>query len=205
MVRLSISTGLLAVMASLACEAPPEHAQPASSALDASAVGTLSEVRGFSWVADGLLGAMPRPGVTRPLSQDLSALRNGGISLLVSLTEEPLEASELRRARLSTLHLPVKDFTAPTQAQMHAFVAAVERMHAAGESVGVHCTAGLGRTGTMVAAYFVSKGLRASEAIAQVRQLRPGSIETTNQEDAVAEFATAFAPTAGSALDAFEH
>jgi protein-tyrosine phosphatase len=55
--------------------------------------------------------------------------------------------------------------------------------------VAVHCGAGLGRTGVVLACYFVSKGLNAPNAIARVRRLRPGSVETEEQADAVAEFA----------------
>ena len=55
--------------------------------------------------------------------------------------------------------------------------------------VAVHCGAGLGRTGTVVAAYFVTRGLGPREAIVKVRDLRPGSIETVEQERAVEAFA----------------
>ena len=48
---------------------------------------------------------------------------------------------------------------------------------------------GLGRTGVVLACYFVEKGLSAQNAIARVRRMRPGSIETDEQADAVVEFA----------------
>jgi atypical dual specificity phosphatase len=55
--------------------------------------------------------------------------------------------------------------------------------------VAVHCTAGKGRTGTVLAAYLVTTGLSAHAAIDRVRHLRPGSVETPDQEEAVEEFA----------------
>jgi atypical dual specificity phosphatase len=40
-----------------------------------------------------------------------------------------------------------------------------------------------------LACYFVTKGLSAANAVARVRRLRPGSVETEEQEEAVAQFA----------------
>ena len=58
-----------------------------------------------------------------------------------------------------------------------------------GEVVGVHCLAGKGRTGTMLATWFVRTGLTAEDAIAHVRAARPGSIETAALEHAVHAYA----------------
>jgi atypical dual specificity phosphatase len=41
----------------------------------------------------------------------------------------------------------------------------------------------------MLAAYMVAQGMSARDAIARVRRLRPGSIETEEQADAIVEFA----------------
>ena len=57
-----------------------------------------------------------------------------------------------------------------------------------GESVVVHCAAGYGRTGTMLACYLVHKGYGPTEAINEVRRKRPGSIETKEQENAIYEY-----------------
>lgn len=110
---------------------------------------------------------------------------------LVSLTEEPPDAAVLSDHGIEQLHLPVVDFTPPTREQMTAFVAAVREGNAAGRAVGVHCTAGLGRSGTMLAAYFIAGGMSAEQAVAHVRDLRPESIETETQEAALRRFAGA--------------
>jgi atypical dual specificity phosphatase len=46
----------------------------------------------------------------------------------------------------------------------------------------------MGRTGTFLACYLVSKGYSASNAIEKVRIKRPGSIETIEQQEVVLEF-----------------
>ena len=57
------------------------------------------------------------------------------------------------------------------------------------QAVSVHCFRGRGRTGTMLACYFVKfENLTADEAIKKVRELRPGSVETKDQEDLVRDF-----------------
>jgi atypical dual specificity phosphatase len=131
---------------------------------------------------------MPLPGRDRPLEQDAAYLEQEGIQVLISLTEESPDAEVLASYAIDQEHIPVQDYTPPTLQQMIEFVAVVEDSVAAGNPVGVHCTAGLGRSGTMAAAYLVAEGASADEAIATVRQLRPGSIETSAQEDAVRLF-----------------
>jgi len=91
---------------------------------------------------------------------------------------------------IAQVHIPVRDFTAPTLEQMIEFVGVVSASVERRDPVGVHCTAGLGRSGTMAAAYLVAEGVSATEAIATVRRLRPGSIETEAQEEAVSRFET---------------
>jgi atypical dual specificity phosphatase len=105
------------------------------------------------------------------------------------LTAKPIPREALAGHGMDGLHLPVEDFTPPTLEQMARFLREVERARLEGRSLGIHCTAGLGRTGTMLAAYLVTRGLSATDAIAEIRRLRPGSVETPEQEARVAEFA----------------
>ncbi len=54
--------------------------------------------------------------------------------------------------------------------------------------VAVHCIAGLGRTGTILACYLVGQGISAEEAITTIRKWRPGSIEISEQEAVIYEY-----------------
>ena len=145
----------------------------------------MSTPNGFTWIDKPHLAAMARPGSP----DDLSWLRQQGIELLISLTEDPPRRDWVNDAGLLVMHVPVEDMEAPTQGQLDRCVSAIERANGQGMGVGVHCGAGLGRTGVILAAYFVSKGTSAQNAIGKVRRLRPGSIETDEQADAVVEFA----------------
>jgi atypical dual specificity phosphatase len=142
--------------------------------------------REFSWVIPDRLAGMPRPGRDAPIEDDAAFLRERGIALVVSLTEEPLPAAPFAGRGIELLHLPVRDFRAPTVDQLARFVARTSAVVAGGGRVAVHCAYGKGRTGTFLAAYLVHEGRPAGAAIAEVRRLRPGSIETAEQEAAIA-------------------
>ena len=116
-------------------------------------------------------------------------LREQGIQLLIALSETPPRRDYANEAGLLILHVPVEDMHPPSQKQIELCMSAIQKAHSQDMAVGVHCTAGLGRTGVIVACYLIMQGMAAKNAIARVRRLRPGSIETDEQADAIAEFA----------------
>jgi atypical dual specificity phosphatase len=140
---------------------------------------------GFTWVEKPHLAAMARPSGV----DDLTWLRKQGIELLIALTEDPPRRDWVNDAGLMVMHVPVEDMEAPTQEQLDRCISAIERANSHGMGVAIHCGAGLGRTGVILAAYYVARGASAQNAIGKVRRLRPGSIETDEQAEAIVEFA----------------
>lgn len=142
---------------------------------------------GFSWVVPGLLAATARP---RDAHSALEYFREEGITAIVSLTERAFaSAAYMDEFGFECHHIPIADFTAPSMEQIEEFVEVVRKAKEHGGKVVVHCLAGRGRTGTMLACYFVSDGMSPDRALSRVRALRPGSVETELQEDAVREYA----------------
>src|SRR5262249_37668654 len=90
---------------------------------------------------------------------------------------------------LLDFHVPMIDMEAPELEQLDRCVSAIQKAHDHGMGVAVHCGAGLGRTGVVLATYFVEKGMTADNAIVHVRRLRPGSIETEDQVGVSQEYA----------------
>jgi protein-tyrosine phosphatase len=159
----------------------------------------------MNWLLPGRLALTSRPGYPdRPgvegyaeaYRRDVATRIGSGIRVLWSfLTDQDMTRydlggleAELASHGVTLRRSPITDFHPPTLPQVAAFVAQLDRDLAAGP-VALSCSAGLGRTGTMASCYLVSQGETAAAAIIRVRQARPGSLDTTDQEDLVAEYA----------------
>lgn len=155
----------------------------------ASSVGRVivSESRGphgFRWVVPGMLAGTPQPGVVAPIDHDLILLDRVGVTHLITLTETDMDQDALRRHHLKNTHLPIFDRKAPSTSQMHMLLVRMQRLMDAGEVLAVHCKAGLGRTGLVLAAWMVRDGgLSAEAAIERLRKVNPGFIQSDEQLD----------------------
>lgn len=141
--------------------------------------------RNFSWLIKDEIAGMGRP---MSIVADLEFLKDNGIEAIVSLTVLPLHKTLIEEFGFEYKHIPVADFTSPTQEQIDEFLSFVNNLISSKKKIVVHCDAGAGRTGTMLACYLVSKGCSAKKAILEVRRSRPGSVETMEQEDTVIKY-----------------
>ena len=145
--------------------------------------------RGFVWIEDGRLAATPMPGIAGPADDDLELLKNTGVTVLITLTEQDFSQDVLARHGLRNLHFPIADRTAPTTGETDMLVNQMRDMLDNGEVLAVHCLAGLGRTGTILAAYMVKeKGVSAQVALNQIRRFNRQFVQTDDQEDFLMEY-----------------
>ena len=131
------------------------------------------------WLLPGRLmgGEWPAP--------HLDWLESRGITVLINLT-----GRRYRDDRFRIHDIPVSDGAAPDEAQIGQFCRLVRREVTAKNAVYAHCLAGCGRTGTMMACYLVYRYRREPHAaMERIRGMRPCSIETSAQEEAVSRWA----------------
>ena len=135
----------------------------------------------FTWIEKPRLSASAWPAGP----EELAWLRSQGIDIVLTLTEDPLPRHWVDEAGLMSVHIPIPDMEAPSNAQLTHALSVQERAKESNMGIHVHCLGGKGRTGTILAAMLVAQGQSAADAIRTVRDLRPGSIETPEQEHAV--------------------
>ena len=137
----------------------------------------------FSWLIEGKLA-----GSAIPTSIDeIQWIIDQGVKSIVTVREEPLDDDWVKD--VNYLHVHSNDMSVP---EFDDLTYAVDFIHSRitnNEPVMVHCLAGLGRTGTLLACYLVKyQKMSADDAIQKVREERPGSIQSYPQEEMIFQF-----------------
>ena len=144
----------------------------------------------FSWVIPGNLA-----GSGLPSSYDhLLWLIKNKVKTIVTVREIPLPDAWIKKVNsmdlvIDSFFLKTDDYDAPSISELYDIVGYIDNQINSNKPVVVHCAAGKGRTGTVLAAYLMKKDkLNVEDAVNKIRSLRPGSVQSKKQEIALNTF-----------------
>lgn len=132
-----------------------------------------------------------------PQGEMLNHYREQGVDTILVLVEEEEALAKTQRNLLAlytnlgfeVLQYPIPDFSIPAVGLIDEAIATCIQRAQTGHSVVVHCNAGIGRTGLVMAC--LAKrilGLDGGQAVEWVRQFIPHAVETPDQARFVLEY-----------------
>ena len=134
----------------------------------------------FSWLINNKLAGSGMPTSTSELDWVLKQ----GVRSIITMTEESLPESWIKDVKY--LHVPTEDLSAPDMEKIDQAIEFIHKRIQSDEPGMVHCAAGIGRTGTILACYLVKhQKMSVGDAIEKIRNERPGSIQSESQELAI--------------------
>ncbi|MBO3769754.1 MAG: dual specificity protein phosphatase family protein [Thermoproteota archaeon] len=148
----------------------------------------------ITWILNNIIAASP---IAKSI-EDVESWKKAGVKAIAILAE-PHEVARywgslnnylnvLNNKGLEYVYSPIRDFQAPELNQLKKLIEWIESKVEANKPVLVHCRAGIGRTGTIIAAYLVKKGYEAKDAITTVRKFIPLALEVDEQVSVVYEY-----------------
>jgi len=137
----------------------------------------------FSWLIDGKLAGSAIP----TSKEEIEWAKEEGVKSVVTIREEPLDNEWVKD--LNYLHVMSDDMGIPEFSDLVNSIDFIHQRITDNEPVMVHCLAGLGRTGTILACYMIKyENMSADDAIQKIREERHGSIQSFSQEEIIFRF-----------------
>lgn len=145
---------------------------------------------GFHWIMEHKMAGSGMPGVYEEEQEGLSYLQEQKVTHVISLIEDNPE-EVFKKIDVVHRHFPIIDMGVPEVNPLKKLLKEMVTFMNEGGTVLVHCKAGMGRTGVVLASYLVYKGMKAERAIELIRKINPGYIQNSVQERFVKLFALA--------------
>nr|AIF03518.1 dual specificity protein phosphatase [uncultured marine thaumarchaeote KM3_168_C06]AIF16619.1 dual specificity protein phosphatase [uncultured marine thaumarchaeote KM3_74_F11] len=137
----------------------------------------------FSWLIENKLAGS---GIPTSIDEVEWAIKQG-VKSIITIREEPLDDDWVKDVKY--LHIVSNDMGTPEFDDLARAVDFIHKRITNNEPVLVHCLAGMGRTGLILACYLIKyQKMSASEATEKVREERPGSIQSYPQEEIIFRF-----------------
>lgn len=141
---------------------------------------------GFKWIIEQSLAGSAKPGLYSELEDDLAYLEMQKFNVILTLTEDPLELPLEHSFEL--IHFPIPDMGIPLPRVAYEVCTDIQKRIEEGQSVLVHCKAGLGRTGTILACILVLQGYEPKASIKKIRTSNSSYLQNGLQENFVQHF-----------------
>jgi atypical dual specificity phosphatase len=131
-------------------------------------------------------------GASQPQLSDLPYLKSIELAGIICLQEESTSEELAQLLDVAYLHRPIPDFGIPSSEDLPKIISFLIQQQKIRPKIPVliHCTAGNGRTGTILASLVkILDQMESNAAITNIRTINPLAIETEEQEDFIKNLA----------------
>ncbi len=148
----------------------------------------------------GRLGVFPRPRGGDWLDEEVQSWKQAGLDAVVSLLmpdevaefQLEQEAQTCRNHGIEFLSMGIPDRGVPaSRAETSKLLTRIYGLLADGQSVGIHCRQGIGRSGLLAGCLLILSGMKPENAVAEISRARGCQVpETAEQQTWLVDFVT---------------
>ena len=144
----------------------------------------------FSWFIPNRIAASGLPGYGSPFDDEMKSLWNAGVRAILTLREDPLPTYRIDDDRqFAFWHEPMPDHSIPNSFDaIDRTVSFIRRMMDESKPVLVHCLAGIGRTGMVLASFVaIAEDMPGADAL-RFLDMKRGPVDTRAQSEFVISY-----------------